>query len=44
MGIEEVFKKIAVFTGEGTSEGPRWHIALIKGMARDITRGEALCN
>jgi len=36
MGIEEIFKRIAVFTGEGTPEGPRWHIALIKGMARDI--------
>lgn len=37
MGIEEMFKKIAVFIGEGIPEGPRWHSALLKGMARDIT-------
>lgn len=37
MGIEEIFKKIAVFIGEGIPEGPRWHSALLKGMARDIT-------
>lgn len=36
MGIEEIFKRIALFTGEGIPEGPRWHSALIKGMARDI--------
>jgi hypothetical protein len=36
MGIEEIFKGIAIFTDEGIPEGPRWHIALIKGMARDI--------
>lgn len=36
MGIEEIFKRIAIFTGEGVPEGPRWHSILIKGMARDI--------
>lgn len=36
MGIEEIFKRIAVFTDEGIPEGPRWHSLLIKGMARDI--------
>jgi hypothetical protein len=37
MGIEEIFKKIAIFTNEGIPEGPRWHSALIKGMARNIS-------
>jgi hypothetical protein len=37
MGIEEIFKRLAVFTDEGIPEGPRWHSILIKGMARDIT-------
>lgn len=36
MGVEGIFKSIAVFTGEGIPEGPRWHSILIKGMARDI--------
>jgi len=36
MGIEETFKRIALFTEEGVPEGPRWHISLIKSMARDI--------
>jgi hypothetical protein len=36
MGIEDIFKRIAIFTGEGIPEGPRWHSVLIKGMARDI--------
>ena len=36
MGVEEMFKRIAVFTKEGIPEGPRWHSMLIKGMARDI--------
>jgi hypothetical protein len=36
MGVEEIFKRIAMFTNEGIPEGPRWHIALIKGMAREI--------
>jgi len=36
MGIEEIFKRIAVFIDEGIPEGPRWHSILIKGMARDI--------
>jgi hypothetical protein len=36
MGIEEIFKRIALFTGEGIPEGPRWHIAIIKGMSRNI--------
>ena len=36
MGIEEILKRIAVFTDEGIPEGPGWHISLIKGMAKDI--------
>ena len=36
MGIEEILKRIGLFTGEGIPEGPRWHSILIKGMARDI--------
>lgn len=36
MGIEDIFKMVAVFTDEGIPEGPRWHSALIKGMAREI--------
>jgi hypothetical protein len=36
MGIEEIFKRIAIFTDEGIPEGSRWHSILIKGMARDI--------
>ena len=36
MGIEEIFKRIAVFTDEGIPEGPRWHSILIKGIARNI--------
>lgn len=36
MGIEEIFRRIAVFTDEGIPEGPRWHSILFKGMARDI--------
>jgi hypothetical protein len=36
MGIEDIFKRIGVFTDEGIPEGPRWHSILIKGMARDI--------
>ncbi len=36
MGIEEIFKSIAVFTDEGIPEGSRWHSVLLKGMARDI--------
>lgn len=36
MGIEEIFKRIAIFTGEGIPDGSRWHSGLIKGMARDI--------
>jgi HepT-like protein len=36
MGIEEIFKRIAMFTDEGIPEGSRWHSILIKGMARDI--------
>jgi hypothetical protein len=38
MGIEEIFKGIAIFTDEGIPEGPRWHIALIKGMGKGHTR------
>jgi len=36
MGIEEIFKRIALFTDEGVPEGPGWHSILIKGMARNI--------
>ena len=36
MGIEEILKRIGLFTDEGIPEGPRWHSILIKGMARDI--------
>ena len=36
MGVEETFKRIALFTGEGVPEGPGWHSSLIKSMARDI--------
>lgn len=38
MGVEEVFKRIALFTDEGIPDGPRWHSILIKNMARDIYR------
>jgi hypothetical protein len=36
MGIEEIFKMIAMFTEEGIPEGSRWHSLLIQGMGRDI--------
>lgn len=38
MGIEEILKRIALFTNKGIPEGSRWHSLLINTMSRDIPK------